>query len=36
MDANELGNQVQDELGQAEEFVGQDEGQTHEETPTDW
>ena len=36
MDANELGNQVQDELGQAEEFVGQDEGQTHEETPVDW
>jgi len=36
MDANELGNQVQDELGQAEEFVGQDEGQTQEETPVDW
>ncbi len=36
MDANELGNQVQDELGQTEEFVGQDEGQAHEETPTDW
>ena len=36
MDANELGNQVQDELGQAEEFVGQDEGQTQEETPIDW
>jgi len=36
MDANELGNQFQDELGQTEEFVGQDEGQTHEETPVDW
>jgi len=36
MDANELGNQVQDELGQAEEFVGQDEGQTQDETPVDW
>ena len=36
MDANEIGNQVQDELGQTEEFVGQDEGQAHEETPTDW
>jgi len=36
MDANELGNQVQDELGQTEEFVGQDEGQTQDETPTDW
>jgi len=36
MDANETGNQFQDELGQTEEFVGQDEGQTHEETPVDW
>ena len=36
MDANELGNQVQDALGQAEEFVGQDEGQTQDETPVDW
>ena len=36
MNANELGNQVQDELGQAEEFVGQDEGQTQDETPVDW
>ena len=36
MDANELGNQVQDELGQTEEFVGQDEGQTQDETPVDW
>jgi len=36
MDANELGNQFQDELGQTEEFVGQDEGQTQEENPVDW
>ena len=36
MDANELGNQFQDELGQTEEFVGQDEGQTHEENPVNW
>jgi|TARA_Y100001938_G_scaffold143872_1_gene217392 hypothetical protein len=37
MDANELGNQIQDELGQSEQFVGQDEGQTQEETSsTDW
>ena len=36
MDANELGNQVQDELGQSEQFVGQDEGQTQEETPVNW
>ena len=36
MDANELGNQFQDELGQTEEFVGQDEGQTQEETPVNW
>jgi len=36
MDANELGNQVQDELGQTEEFVGQDEGQTQEENPVKW
>ena len=36
MDANELGNQFQDELGQSEEFVGQDEGQTQEENPVDW
>tara|TARA_R110001599_G_scaffold113960_2_gene279419 strand:+ start:4507 stop:5232 length:726 start_codon:yes stop_codon:yes gene_type:complete len=34
MDTNEFGNQ--DELGQSEQFVGQDEGQTHEETPVDW
>jgi hypothetical protein len=36
MDANETGNQFQDELGQTEEFVGQDEGQTQDETPVDW
>ena len=36
MDANELGNQFQDELGQTEEFVGQDEGQTQEENPVNW
>tara|TARA_R110002072_G_scaffold816_2_gene6615 strand:- start:3167 stop:3898 length:732 start_codon:yes stop_codon:yes gene_type:complete len=36
MDANELGNQFQDELGQSEEFVGQDEGQTQEENPVNW
>ena len=36
MDANELGNQIQDELGQSEQFVGQDEGQTQEETPVNW
>jgi hypothetical protein len=36
MDANEFGNQEQDELGQTEQFVGQDEGQAHEETPVDW
>tara|TARA_R100001082_G_scaffold95317_1_gene62454 strand:+ start:197 stop:934 length:738 start_codon:yes stop_codon:yes gene_type:complete len=37
MDANERGNQIQDELGQSEQFVGQDEGQTQEETSsTDW
>ena len=36
MDANESGNQFQDEVGQSEQFVGQDEGQTHEETPVDW
>ena len=36
MDANELGNQFQDELGQPEEFVGQDEGQTQEENPVNW
>ena len=36
MDANEFGNQEQDELGQTEQFVGQDEGQTQEETPVDW
>jgi hypothetical protein len=34
MDTNEFGNQ--DELGQSEQFVGQDEGQAHEETPVDW
>ena len=36
MDANELGNQIQDELGQSEQFVGQDEGQTQEENPVNW
>ena len=36
MDANEQGNQFQDELGQSEQFVGQDEGQTQEETPVNW
>jgi len=36
MNANEFGNQEQDELGQAEQFVGQDEGQTQDETPVDW
>ena len=36
MDANETGNQFQDELGQTEEFVGQDERQTQDETPFDW
>ena len=36
MNANEFGNQEQDELGQAEQFVGQDEGQTQDETPIDW
>ena len=36
MDANEFGNQEQDELGQTEQFVGQDEGQTQDETPVDW
>ena len=36
MNANEFGNQEQDELGQTEQFVGQDEGQTQEETPVDW
>ena len=36
MDANELGNQFQDELGQSEEFVGQDEGQIHEESSVNW
>ena len=36
MDANEFGHQEQDELGQTEQFVGQDEGQTQEETPVDW
>ena len=36
MNANETGNQFQDELGQTEEFVGQDEGQTQDETPVDW
>ena len=34
MNANEFGNQ--DELGQTEQFVGQDEGQTQEEKPIDW
>ena len=37
MNADEIGNQVQDELGQSEEFVGQDEGQTQQEdSTTDW
>ena len=36
MDANETGNQVQDELGQSEEFVGQDEGQVQEESSQSW
>ena len=37
MNADEIGNQVQDELGQTEEFVGQDEGQTQQEdSTTDW
>ena len=36
MNANEFGNQEQDELGQTEQFVGQDEGQTQNETPVDW
>jgi len=36
MDANEFGNQEQDELGQTEQFVGQDEGQTQDETLIDW
>ena len=36
MNANEFGNQEQDELGQTEQFVGQDEGQTQDETPIDW
>jgi len=36
MNANDIGNQVQDELGQTEEFVGQDEGQTQQEDSTDW
>ena len=36
MDANETGNQVQDELGQSEEFVGQDEGQIQEESSQSW
>tara|TARA_R100001244_G_scaffold35230_2_gene32339 strand:+ start:54 stop:785 length:732 start_codon:yes stop_codon:yes gene_type:complete len=36
MNANEFGNQEQDELGQTEQFVGQDEGQAHDETPVDW
>ena len=36
MDANETGNQVQDELGQSEEFVGQDEGLIQEESSQSW
>ena len=37
MNADEIGNQVQDELGQTEEFVGQDEGQAQQEdSTTDW
>ena len=36
MNADETGNQVQDELGQSNEFVGQDETQTTEENPVDW